>query len=159
MIKTFLCRNITSRLLWMQCLLYTTAFQHPSQFRAPIFSAIATNKCSSKTGMQNRVKLNSYPLKLYLYSVPVNYFFSDLMNVSLGILEFSISVTTKPATWRFRPTYTHGKYATDIWARVKDFLNLVYCGDRGSTVANVLCYKSESRWFDSKLCHWNFSLA
>jgi len=22
----------------------------------------------------------------------------------------------------------------------------------------VLCYKSESRWFDSRWCHWNFSL-
>jgi len=22
----------------------------------------------------------------------------------------------------------------------------------------VLCYKSEGRWFDSRLCHWNFSL-
>ena len=30
--------------------------------------------------------------------------------------------------------------------------------DRGSTVVKVLCYKSEGRWFDSRLCHWNFSL-
>jgi len=29
---------------------------------------------------------------------------------------------------------------------------------RGSTVVKVLCYKSESRWFDSRWCHWNFSL-
>jgi len=28
-------------------------------------------------------------------------------------------------------------------------------GDRGSTVVKVLCYKSESRWFDPR---WNFSL-
>ena len=31
-------------------------------------------------------------------------------------------------------------------------------GDWGSTVVKVLCYKSEGRWFDSRWCHWNFSL-
>jgi len=31
-------------------------------------------------------------------------------------------------------------------------------GDRGGTVVKVLCYKSEGRGFDSRLCHWNFSL-
>ena len=31
-------------------------------------------------------------------------------------------------------------------------------GDRGSTVVKVLCYKFEGRWFDSRWCHWNFSL-
>jgi len=30
--------------------------------------------------------------------------------------------------------------------------------NRGSTVVKVLHYKSEGRWFDSRLCHWNFSL-
>jgi len=30
--------------------------------------------------------------------------------------------------------------------------------DRGSSVDKVLCYKSEGRWFDSRWCHWNFSL-
>ena len=33
-----------------------------------------------------------------------------------------------------------------------------YKGDRGSTVVKVLFYKSEGRWFDSRWCHWNFSL-
>jgi len=23
---------------------------------------------------------------------------------------------------------------------------------------HMLCYKSEGRWFDSRWCHWNFSL-
>jgi hypothetical protein len=23
----------------------------------------------------------------------------------------------------------------------------------------ILCYESEGRWFDSRWCHWNFSLA
>jgi len=29
-------------------------------------------------------------------------------------------------------------------------------GERGSTVVKVLCYKSESRWFDPSWCHWIF---
>ena len=28
----------------------------------------------------------------------------------------------------------------------------------GGTVVKVLRYKSEGRWFDSRWCHWNFSL-
>ena len=31
-------------------------------------------------------------------------------------------------------------------------------GDHSGTVVKVLCYKSEVRWFDPRLCHWNFSL-
>jgi hypothetical protein len=30
--------------------------------------------------------------------------------------------------------------------------------DRGSSVVKVLRYKSEDHWFDSRWCHWNFSL-
>ena len=29
---------------------------------------------------------------------------------------------------------------------------------RGSVVAKVLRYESEGRWFNSRWCHWNFSL-
>jgi hypothetical protein len=33
------------------------------------------------------------------------------------------------------------------------------CGTAdGGTVVKVLRYKSEGRWFDSRWCHWNFSL-
>ena len=35
---------------------------------------------------------------------------------------------------------------------------LVVVGDHGGTVVKVLCYKSEGRWFDSRWCHWNFSV-
>ena len=31
-----------------------------------------------------------------------------------------------------------------------------YVGDRVSTVVEVLCYKPEGRWFDSRWCHWKF---
>jgi hypothetical protein len=37
-------------------------------------------------------------------------------------------------------------------------LPLYVVGDRGGTVVKVLCYKSEGCWFDSRWCHWNFSL-
>ena len=33
-----------------------------------------------------------------------------------------------------------------------------FCWDCGGTVVKVLRYKSEGRWFDSRWCHWNFSL-
>ena len=33
-------------------------------------------------------------------------------------------------------------------------INQFRCG----TVVKVLCYKFEGRWFDSRWCHWNFSL-
>jgi hypothetical protein len=37
-------------------------------------------------------------------------------------------------------------------------LNLQNWTADGGTVVKVLCYKSEGRWFDSRWCHWNFSL-
>jgi len=40
-----------------------------------------------------------------------------------------------------------------------DLISVIYkLGDRGRTVVKVLCCKSEGRWFDSRWCHWNFSL-
>ena len=38
-----------------------------------------------------------------------------------------------------------------------DFTSVPKAGCSG-TVVKVLCYKSEDRWFDSRWCHWNFSL-
>jgi hypothetical protein len=32
-------------------------------------------------------------------------------------------------------------------------------GDRGGTVVKVLCYKSEGRWFDSRWCHSDRTMA
>jgi len=36
------------------------------------------------------------------------------------------------------------------------YVDLPEFGDRGSTEAKVLCYKSEGRWFDPRLCQWIF---
>ena len=45
-----------------------------------------------------------------------------------------------------------------LTARLIIILAINQLGDRGSTVVKVLCYKSEGRWFDSRWCHWSFSL-
>ena len=37
-----------------------------------------------------------------------------------------------------------------------NFLEPFGPGGRGSSLVKVLCYKSEGRWFDSRLCHWEF---
>ena len=55
--------------------------------------------------------------------------------------------------------YLRGKkYLTTPW--IKEItLFYIDCGIiRGSIVVNVLCYKSEDRWFNPSWCHWNFSL-
>jgi len=41
---------------------------------------------------------------------------------------------------------------------LKNYLRvaLYILGSRGGTVAKVLCYKSEGRWFDPSWCHWIF---
>jgi hypothetical protein len=39
------------------------------------------------------------------------------------------------------------------------YVPLLYTGTAdGDTVVKVLRYKSEGGWFDSRWCHWNFSL-
>ena len=38
------------------------------------------------------------------------------------------------------------------------FLVLISVGDRVGTVVKLLRYSLEGRWFDSRWCHWNFSL-
>ena len=45
------------------------------------------------------------------------------------------------------------------FSTIMDCIHLALAiGDRGGTVVKVLCYKPEGRWFDSRWCHWNFSL-
>jgi hypothetical protein len=45
---------------------------------------------------------------------------------------------------------------TRLETEIKNVIGHV--GDRGGTVVKLLRYKSEGRWFDSRWCHWNFSL-
>ena len=42
------------------------------------------------------------------------------------------------------------------WSNILDYWKVPIL--TGGTVVEVLCYKSEGRWFDPRWCHWNFSL-
>jgi len=64
--------------------------------------------------------------------------------------------------WRSKLHYTASGIIKPIGGRLvhrlrEDWLECIP-GGRGSTVVNVLCYKSEDCWFDPSWCHWNFSL-
>jgi hypothetical protein len=48
--------------------------------------------------------------------------------------------------------------ALDSEKNQNDVYVCIYIYIRGGTVAKVLRYKSEGRWFDSRWCHCNFSL-
>ena len=55
--------------------------------------------------------------------------------------------------------FPSGEGKVYLWMfRCSNTAVLLTIGDRGGTVVKVLCYKSEGRWFDSRWCHWNFSL-
>jgi len=97
---------------------------------------------------------------------------SDCANAPTGILKTdnacrgSKFVTLKYSDTRafacqFRPTFCRNWLSISMILRKKiDYFPKYYysVGDRGGTVVKVLCYKSEGRWFDPRLCHWNFSL-
>ena len=56
-------------------------------------------------------------------------------------------------------TNSKKKKIRDLYRGISDFKKGYQPrGDYGGTVVKVLCYKSEGRWFDSRWCHWNFSL-
>jgi len=61
------------------------------------------------------------------------------------------------------------RFAQEIWLHVhiclpreRNEVRLVSCRDHRLPVVyainEVLCYKSEGRWFDRSWCHWKFSL-
>jgi hypothetical protein len=62
--------------------------------------------------------------------------------------------------WRFYQQTDMAQQTRRLKSSVNSNVLLIWSkkGDRGSTVVKVLCYKSEGRWFDSRWCHWNFSL-
>ena len=49
-------------------------------------------------------------------------------------------------------------FSSSVASDFKLYSSFIHIGDRGRTVVKALCYKSEGRWFDSRWCHWNFSL-
>ena len=57
------------------------------------------------------------------------------------------------------PQQVNENHTTDCTSSKNYYTVSIYTkGDRGDTVVKVLCYKSEGRWFDPRLCPWNFSL-
>ena len=72
-------------------------------------------------------------------------------HIKLLILKFSIQCIVYVSIHLFN--YCHTTEASTI-----KNISISRCGDSGSTVVKALCYKSEGRWFDSRWCHWNFSL-
>jgi len=87
-------------------------------------------------------------------------------------LTLQTQVKSVCATWLnkcFSPDIGNGFDNCKVDLRTRAISVYVFCakhfvllkittGNRGSTVVKVLCYKSEGRWFDSRWCHWNFSL-
>jgi len=47
-------------------------------------------------------------------------------------------------------------FACSLFLYIYGIRGMYTCGDRGSTVVKMLCYKSEGRWFDSSCCRWTF---
>ena len=76
------------------------------------------------------------------------------ITVVLYCTERSVVTTQKrrPEAWRGNLTQS---YICLLSAECVRQLRTV---DRGGTVVKVLCYNSESRWFDPRWCLWNFSL-
>ena len=53
----------------------------------------------------------------------------------------------------------HSEHSKGLTSRINEFVFVLNTfGDCGSAVDKALRYKSGGRWFDSRWCHWNFSL-
>ena len=53
--------------------------------------------------------------------------------------------------------HTHTHTHTHIYIYIYIYI-YIHEGDRGGTMVKVMCCKWEGRLFDSRWCHWNFSL-
>jgi hypothetical protein len=81
---------------------------------------------------------------------------SDLLEVHL-VLSNEALVTE---LWWYNPFNSHVFKMLSYCSKTSYHLAIKYGGGTadGGTVVKVLCYNSEGRWFDSRWCHWNFSL-
>ena len=64
------------------------------------------------------------------------------------------------SSFRYTEIYTASSSSVPELRCTSTFYRLLFCDDggRGGVVVKVLRYKSEGRWFESRWCHWNFSL-
>jgi len=68
------------------------------------------------------------------------------------LAKITVMVLSCPLTWTLSVLYHvngHDRTITVI-------ILAKHCIKHGSTVVNVLCYKSKGRWFDPSLCQWIF---
>ena len=82
---------------------------------------------------EKEIKSNIQPLHIYIYIYIYIIFFGGggvVLNDAVG------------SSHRCFDTWTSSKW-----------------GPHGGTVVKALCYKSKGRWFDSRWCHWDFSVA
>jgi len=77
-------------------------------------------------------------------------------NDIVGPNHFNDSFIIMTTCWFLAVRSYSGKHRDGALSFKRSYGN--YLGDRGSTVAKLLCYKSEGRWFDSRCRHWKFSL-
>ena len=84
---------------------------------------------------------------------------SMFVNKSVGFRVTWVCGITHSHTRTHARTHTDNKETYSFLCSKFNFqLPPFSYGDRGSTVVKVLLYKSEGRWFDTRWCHWNFSL-
>jgi len=92
-------------------------------------------------------------LTTYHHPLPLSQNLGTL--TSWNILGHSRPVTGLPYLLPYKLCRGTSNHAAEL----QYFTNYVTeMGDRGGTAVKVLCYKSEGHWFDSRWCHWNFSL-
>ena len=87
------------------------------------------------------------------------YYYPPIYARVFQVVSFSRGL---PAEARYAPLLcpiraTCSAHLLDLITRILSGVKYRH-GDRGGTVVKVLRYKSEGRWFDSRWCHWNFSL-
>jgi len=90
---------------------------------------------------------------LYRLRYPVHSYFTRITTKSVRINN-QIQQTTNVSA--YNPFF--GLQKNLHWTIILSFFYFVLWPTRGGTVAQMLCFKSECRWFDSRWCHWNFSL-
>ena len=130
MLRCFMVRNIASYGLW-RCVLWCVTLHLMGCY------AVILEEC-----------LRTFPRNI-LRSFPR--FTPRRMNLEFGTttlvdVNACVPSVTLPAVICKAPWLWKGNEITSI------------SGDGVGTVVKVLCYKSEGCWFDSRWCHWNFSL-
>jgi len=83
---------------------------------------------------------------------------SALRTGRLSRPQSAVVLPEELSQWKFVITKLLIEPATIMHVCVCVYIYMYGCswGDRGSTVVKVLCYKSESRWFDPSRCQWIF---